>query len=209
MPIQDKLTLIGILVVLVTTAVGWIFTYQTQAAIRRAQTKADQDLAVLQSQLATSRDLSLRLIDDRLSVLSDLEAWAQLGRELFLDAQSFAAAKDRGRTAQEILTFRDRVHPRLRTIRAEAPRLYYLAKTWSALPEGATRWQWGSKPLPSDLPQLMNAYEDEILDQVFEGLLGASQRDHPFIENQSYEIHEALVKAIQSTKTQALRTEQP
>ena len=81
-------------------------------------------------------------------------------------------------------------------MRSKAPRLMYLAELYDPEYPKANFWIWGSSDMPNDLSQIIDNFENEILDQV-PTIHGSNEaRMFPFVENQFYELHEAGIKTI-------------
>ena len=204
MSTAEIITLIGIVVVFFTTIFGWLFTYRTQRAIQNSQLSAARDLAQLQNQLTFRREQTQLLISDKLEGLKEIEDWIQLGREIYLEAYSHSQRTDARLPDTRAMTTYESVGPKLRELRAKAPRYYYLSRLWDPLSPHAKKWQWGETEAPEDLAQILWFYEDEASDQVADALFGPDARERPLIEDQFHGLHEAAVRAIERLKSQTV-----
>ena len=55
--------------------------------------------------------------------------------------------------------------------------------------------------MPNDLPQIIDNFENEVMDQVNEMLYGDIGRAFPKIEDQFHSLHEAGILAIEKIKS--------
>jgi hypothetical protein len=200
----ESIALIGMILVFLTTVVGWLFTYRTQKAIQVAQLSAAKDLAHLEDQLTSRREQAQLMIADRLEILKEIEGWIQLGREIYLEAYGHSQRGDSRLPDARALAMYESVGPKLRELRAKAPRYYYLARLWDPISSLASKWQWGTAEPPEDLPQVLWFYEDEVSDQVGDALFGPRGRERPFIEDQFHGLHEAAIRAIERLNSQTV-----
>jgi hypothetical protein len=201
------ITLLGVIITFLTTIVGWIFTYRTQVNILKRQ-----------SEISFEKEQRQVLIGDHLAFLKSLEEWFEKGRRIQLEAtlitpigpsiKSVVGAENLSR--EEGLTKlrnleRDsekvqQAMEMLKEFRADGPKLMYLARLYDSQSASSTQWIWGSPNMPTDLPQIINAYEDEVIDQVTEAVSGEQERAFPKVEEQFHNLHEAGVQAIEKLK---------
>lgn len=204
---METMTLFGISITLIITILGWIVTYRTQLKILKVQID-------YQSQ----KDRKRALIDDNFTFIQDLETWFEKGRKIYLASikvlplsmtnlkrvvASDIDEKERMPIIRQIapeLENAEKVVEELMQLRAEEPRLFYLAKLYDPLANHSPLWDWGNPQMPNDLPQIINNFENEVMDQVFEMLYGENGRAFPKVEDQFYALHEAGIQAIERVK---------
>jgi len=199
----EYLTLVGIAITFLTTIFGWIFTYRTQLAILKAQ-----------SDYQYHKEQQKVLIDDKLAFVKDLQAWFENGRKIFLES-SITPLEIQNMNAKDIdeeegIARIRRIASRIeeakhivsefRELRAAEPRLLYLAKIDDPLANESPRWEWGNSKTPYDLPQIIDNFENEVMDQVDEMLFGKTERTFPKVEEQFHSLHEAGIQATERMK---------
>jgi len=199
MSVTDILTLIGILVVLLTTIASWKSTRRTQESILEKQTEAASELAMLEHRLSTDREIRARFLNDGLSALTEMDQWFQIGRQVYLQAVQLEIERGSSLSEKDSKQIHQ-LYEGIGLIRSKAPRLLYLAKIHDPQTESAPKWQWGTEPFPSDLYQIINAFEDEVVDQFFQAMQGEKERGRPFVAGQFEAIHEAAIRALDRVK---------
>jgi len=201
----EIVTLFGIIITFLTTIVGWFFTYRTQLNILKAQ-----------SEYQYHKEQQKVLIDENLAFIKDLQVWFERGRKIFLDSASTSPLeiekvkaidideKERNTLIRQMATrFENMKHivSELQELRTAEPRLLYLAKIYDPLANQSPLWVWGDPKMPNDLPQIIDNFENEVLDQVYEMLYGESGRAFPKIDDQFHDLHESGIQAIERIKT--------
>jgi hypothetical protein len=94
----------------------------------------------------------------------------------------------------------EKIVSELRELRAAEPRLFYLARIYDPLANQLLLWRWGDSKLPHDLPQIIDNFENEVIDQVYEMLYGETGRAFPKIEDQFHDLHKSGIQAIERIK---------
>ena len=82
----ELISLVGIIIVFLTTIIGWIFTARTQRQILNKQNKAAADLLGLQMRLEQRNEQNIHLANDRIYRLNEIERWIETCRSVFLDS---------------------------------------------------------------------------------------------------------------------------
>lgn len=203
------------MITFLTTLIGWIITNRTQHSILVQQIKSQHELTYLKEKLSYAREQNRNKTLDVRVFLEELEDWFEKGRRMYLDAlitspieipdidDLIEDEKLRTEELQKYPHFKAciekirQLFTKALKFRSDASRLEYIAQIydpdWSTMP----LWTWGSTEMPVYLPQIILAYEDEVLDQIYELIYGSEEgRIFPKIEDQFYGLHEAGIKAI-------------
>ncbi len=202
---METITLIGIIITFLTTIAGWFFTYRVQLNILKEQ-----------SDYQYHKEQQKILTEDNLVFLKDLQAWYEKGRKIYLGAMSISPLEmekleSANTNDDERITILRKTIAQIKEakhitsdfseLRAETPRLLYLAKIYDPLAINAPLWEWGNTNPPKDLPQLIDNFENEVLDQIYEMLYGESGRAYPNVHDQFHMLHEAGIRAIERIKS--------
>jgi len=200
----ESLTLLGVIITFLVTIVGWIITYRTQVSILK-----------LQSEHQFNKEQRQVLITDHLDLIKDLGTWFEDGRKIYFDATLISPIDlttidisdlskidiSKIRQLAEKIETAQQLTARLKDFRAKGPRFLELSKIYDFEAVSSTKWEWDSINLPTDLPQIIDAFEWEVIDQVSEILFGENGRAFPKIVDQFYGLHESGIRAIERIKT--------
>ena len=83
----------------------------------------------------------------------------------------------------------------MKEVRKSGERMYYLSKLLDPIAAQIPLWNWGDPNLPTDLPQLIGAIEDETFERLNE--IGGRDLEYPYIEGQFNHLHENAINAIE------------
>lgn len=201
---MEIVTLIGIIITLLTTIAGWFFTHRAQLEILTAQTDYQHH-----------KEQQKILVGDNLAFIKELQVWFEKGRKIYLNAVAMPPLeidkaeaegfdeKERIKIISKMASrFEDVKHivAELSELRAAEPRLFYLAKIYDPLASQSKDWKWGDPNTPNDLPQIIDNFENEVLDQVNEMLYGETGRTLPKIDDQFHALHESGIQAMERIK---------
>ncbi len=217
MEIHEILTLAGIIITFFTTIIGWIIVSNRQERLLKKQMESQKELARLSDEIAFKRVQKERLLSNVYDYLREIEEWVEYGRNIYLkavtvdlsefkkallvDPKDITSLLNSGVNMERVgdqLKERQKLVDDIFELREKAPRLMYLCKYHDPLYGKTEYWTWGDPEMPADLLQLLNSFEDEVLDQVYEKT--GTEREHPIIVDQFYDLHEAVIGAINRLK---------
>ncbi|MBI5943058.1 MAG: hypothetical protein HY864_01705 [Chloroflexi bacterium] len=145
------------------------------------------------------KELIQFVLPEKLALLKEIESWFENGREIWHESFILSEGKSYEKLEENFDAI-EKIAVRLTKLRTITPRLIYLARQVDPEFKSDSTWVWGTEALPKDIPLIMDAFEDEVADQINEALRGQSGRTRPFIENQFYALHEAGHNAISRIK---------
>jgi hypothetical protein len=189
----EWINLIGIIVVFLTTIIGWVITVIIQFQILDKQKLSNLELTKIQICLEQQKEQNILYSTGKIERLNEIEKWVESCREVYLEASLLVGRKDID-LKEVVKSFRI-LFNKLVLIRKEGERIFYLSRIFDPIATTAPRWNWGSPDLPTDLPQLLNAIEDEATQRINE--ITERDMEFPFIEGQFTGLHEESIKAIE------------
>ena len=186
------------LVTLIITLAGWGATYLIQRGIQASQNAAQRDITQLQHSFALDQERRRYLVPSRLQQIDSLAEWVDEGITLWLDAKMVNQRADADRAAygKDI----DPVLGRLDAWILGGSRHHAFARQFDpSYSLDASEWEWGTKPLPEDLPRLLISFQLEVGLKVKEKLVHPDKREVERADttNATREVYEAILSAAE------------
>lgn len=190
----EIIALIGFFV----TVIGWIVTGLFQRVLWLKQRKSELELAQLRQQYDRDNEKRGYLVPSRMDMIDDMASWVEDGWGIRLEAERlnrlpFIVRMLGNYYSQAISP----LNAQLDQWVLRGRKYIALAKEYDPQSPPDQKWQWGTLPLPNDLPTILEALQTEVVSGVKDKQQG---RAVPKVYGLTNQLHDAAIRAIERVR---------